>query len=96
MNDEQLKTALFTLGIFSLGAVALILYQHSMHTGQIVGAINAAGMNTGNSIGTPNSVSPVATGNASLAGTPSPVPAANNSALETSQPININSGYMFQ
>lgn len=42
MNEAQWKTALFTIGIFSLGAVGVILYQHTLHTGQLLGAIASA------------------------------------------------------
>lgn len=39
MNENQLKTAFFMAGVFALGGVALILYQHSLHTGQIMQAL---------------------------------------------------------
>lgn len=69
MNESQIKTALFSISIFGLGAVALILYQHSQHTGQILGAMNAGSSPAPATV--PNS-SPVATSLASLAGQPTP------------------------
>jgi len=40
MDKREIERAVFVIGLFSLGAIALILYQHSVHTGQIIGAIN--------------------------------------------------------
>lgn len=49
MDKKELETAMFTIALFSLGAVAIILYQHSVHTGQIVSAINSPGSSPGTS-----------------------------------------------
>lgn len=68
MNEAQLKTALFTIGIFGLGAVAVILYQHSLHTGQIIGALQGA--QAPGIAGAPQSAVPLTAAPASLAGSP--------------------------
>lgn len=59
--DKDLWAAFAGVGVFALGAVALILYQHSQHTGQITAALGA-GSSTG---------SGVTAGGASLASLPS-------------------------
>lgn len=72
MNEHELKSALFTVGLFAFGAVALIMYQHSLHTSAIMSAVSATGggagasASYGNTSGDGSAIKP-----ASLAGTPS-------------------------
>lgn len=61
------KSEMWIIGLFGLGGVALILYQHSLHSGQIVAAIGGA------QAGTPAApYMPPQSYPASLGGTPTP------------------------
>lgn len=66
MSQADLNRAMLVIGLFGVAGVALILYQHSLHTGQIVAALgSSAPADAANA-------SAFATSPASLAGTPTP------------------------
>lgn len=76
---------LFVIGAFAAFAVALILYQHAVHTGQILDAVTTAPDNS--------AIDTSTLASASLAG--SPAPGQSNLIPEQLQatPLTIEPGY---
>ncbi len=95
MNDDQVRMALLVVGIFAAGAVSLILYQHSLHSGQIIAAVQQSGATSAaNSVVTgAGSPGPIA-GVASLAGTVSPGQENATPIQVTSQPLQVDPGWL--
>lgn len=81
-------SALLTMALFAVGAVAIILYQHASATAQITSALGAspngsAGTGAGGGLASP----------ASLAGTPT-VGQSGSSVTPAVVPLNIQPGYL--
>lgn len=82
-------SALLTMALFAVGAVAIILYQHASATAQIKSALGASPVAAagagGGGLGSP----------ASLAGTPT-VGQDGSSVTPAVVPLNIQPGYTLQ
>ena len=88
MNEAELRSLLI-VGVFAAAAVGLILYQHSLHTGQVLSAMGAG---SGGKMG---AVVPAAapTGYASLAGRPTPGQTNLTPDAPPVAPLQVNAGY---
>lgn len=86
MDDE--KGILISLAIFAAGAVAVILYQHSQHTGQVIAALNASAPASATPVANAVAVAP-----ASTAGLPIIGQANLQMVPQPSPPMQINAGY---
>lgn len=91
MDQKEMTLSLFAVGLFALGGVALILYQHSLHTGQIMGAIGAGSSDTPSAVVPAGAVMPGVP--ASLAGMPTPGQANLQAMPVAAMPIESGPGW---
>ena len=81
--------SLICMALFALGAVVVILYQHSVATGTVLAALQGATTGQGSSQATGLGV-PV-----SLAGTPT-IGQSGSALTPSVVPLNVNPGYTLQ
>ena len=93
MSKEEVSL-LAAMGLFALGAVALILYQHAASTNTVIAALGggvSGNVSLGGSVGGGLGLGAPA----SLAGTPI-IGQDGSSATPAVMPLNINPGYYLQ